>query len=35
MTEILLAAGTPAVLLAFLLGLGWVFRVDRGPNGGA
>ncbi len=29
MTELLIAAGTPAVLLAFLLGLGWMFRVDK------
>lgn len=34
MTELLLAAGTPAVLLAFLLGLGWMFRVDRGGKDG-
>lgn len=29
MTELLLAAGTPAAVLAFLVGLGWIFRVDR------
>ena len=35
LTEVLFCAAVPAIQIAALVAIGWIFRVDRNRKGGA